>query len=87
MVLFTLALNRLLVLLDTMLEGLKIGQRTVKYTSLAYADDVTILLTSRADVVQMTEAIRVYERATGARLNPVKTKVITIGVWDTTEPV
>ena len=87
MVLFTLALNRLLVLLDSMLEGLKIGKRTVKYTSLAYADDVTVLLTSRADVVQLREAIRVYERATGARLNPVKTKVIPIGAWDTTEPI
>jgi hypothetical protein len=82
-----LALNPLLVLLDKMLEGLKIGRRTVKYTSVAYADDVIVLATSKDDIVNLREAIRIYGRATGARLNLVKTKVIPIGAWDTTENV
>jgi hypothetical protein len=79
MVLFTLALNPLLVLLDKMLEGLKIGRRAVKYRSLAYADDVAVLVTSKDDIVNLREALRIYERATGASLNLVKTKVIPIG--------
>jgi hypothetical protein len=87
MVLFTLASNPLLVLLDRMLEVLKIGRRTVKFTSLAYADDVTVLVTSKDDRVNLRDAIRIYERATGARLSLVKTKVIPIGAWDTTEDV
>ena len=76
MLILTLAWNPLLVLLDNVLEGLKIGQRTVKYTSLAYADDVIVLVISRADGVNLREAIRIYERATGARLNQVNTKMI-----------
>ena len=87
MVLFTLALNPLLVLLDKILEGLTIGRRKVKYTSLAYADNVTVLVTSKADIVNLREAIRIYEQATGARFNLVKSKVIPIGACDTPEPI
>jgi hypothetical protein len=82
-----LALNPLLVLLDKMLVGLTTGRRTVKYTSLAYADDVTVFVTSKHDVVNLREAVRIYEREEGTRLNLSKTKVIPIGAWDTTEHI
>ena len=53
----------------------------------AYADEVTIFVTSTADFDITKEAIRVYERASVARLNPRKSKALAIGSWCTQETV
>jgi len=45
----------------------------------AYADGVTIFVTSAADFAIIEEAIRPYERASGARLNPRKSQALAIG--------
>jgi len=44
-----------------------------------HADDVTIFVTSAADFAIIEEAIRLYERASGARLNPRKSKALSVG--------
>jgi hypothetical protein len=48
----------------------------------AYADDVTVFLTSPSDVRQLQEAILCYERATGARVNINKSKELALGPWN-----
>jgi hypothetical protein len=53
----------------------------------AYADDVTIFVTSPADFPVIKDAIRHYERASGACLNPRKSKALVIGGWNTPETV
>jgi len=45
----------------------------------AYANDVTIFVTSAADFAIIEEANRLYERASGARLNPRKSKALEVG--------
>jgi len=53
----------------------------------AYADDVTIFVTSTADFAIIEEAIRLYERASGACLNPRKSKALVVGSWFIPETV
>ena len=53
----------------------------------AYADDVIIFVTSAADFAIIEEAIHLYERASGARLNPRKSKDLAVGSWCTQETV
>jgi hypothetical protein len=46
-----------------------------------YADDVTVFVTHPEAFSAMQEAIRTYERATGACLNPRKSKALAVGAW------
>ena len=52
---------------------------------LAYADDITVFLSSREDIEKVHKAIRIYEQATGAQLNPNKSRALAVGGW--TEPI
>lgn len=45
----------------------------------AYADDVAIFLDSPDDAHKMLDLLRLYERASGARLNDHKTRVLLLG--------
>jgi hypothetical protein len=65
MLLYALSLNPLLTLLDTHLRGVHIGPRRHKYTSVVYADDVTVILADMAEVEILEGWFRIYERATG----------------------
>jgi hypothetical protein len=51
----------------------------------AYADHVTVIMTNSEDSRHLREAIRIYERATGARLNYGKSKAMEIGAWKNTD--
>jgi hypothetical protein len=51
-------------------------------TVVAYADDVTVLLTTPDDIRILQEIIHKYERATGARLNISKSHAMAVGSWD-----
>jgi hypothetical protein len=82
MQLFALCLNPLLCELDARLPGIKIGRNSKKTTVIAYADDVTILVTSLTDIHLIREAIRNYQAASGATLNISKSKAMAIGAWD-----
>ena len=54
---------------------------------IAYADDVSILVTSQENVAIIREAINSYEKATGATLNVTKPNAIAVGTWDTTRDI
>ena len=82
MQLFALCLNPLLYMLDERLTGIQIRCHSKKTTVVAYADDVTIFVTSPADIQPIQEAIRCYQSASGARLNIEKSKATAIGSWD-----
>jgi hypothetical protein len=51
----------------------------------AYADDVAIFVTHHADFQVIRDAARLYEQASGARLNVQKSKVNALGGWNNTE--
>ena len=79
MVLYTLVLHPLLKVLEEKLLGLRMRNQERHTSVIAYADDVTIFVTSIADFPIKEEAIRLFERASGARLNPRKSKAIAVG--------
>ena len=63
------------------------GNQELHTSVIAYADDVTIFVTSIADFPIIEEAIRLFERASGAGLNPRKSKAMAVGGWCTKETV
>jgi hypothetical protein len=48
----------------------------------AYADDVTVFLTSQDDIPNLCEILTSYEKATGAKINKAKSKILALGNWD-----
>jgi hypothetical protein len=62
-----------------------IGARGQRISVLAYADDITVFPLKREDIEKVHHAIRIYERATGAQLNPIKSRVL--AVWGWSEPI
>jgi hypothetical protein len=50
----------------------------------AYADDITSLVTAPEDIPAIRDEIRTYERATGAMLKIWKSKAMAVGVWNAT---
>ena len=79
MALYALCLHLFLRLLDLNLPCIRIGCRTRPTSVVAYADDVIIFVTSSADFASIEEAIRLHERASGARFNPRKSKALAVG--------
>ena len=61
MALYTLGLHQLLKVLEQKLPGLRMGKKEVHTSVIAYADDVTIFVTSIADFPIREEAIRLFE--------------------------
>ena len=49
---------------------------------IAYADDVSILMTSQEDLRTVRDAIACYEEATGATLNIEKSSALVVGTCD-----
>jgi len=81
--LFALCLNSILWLLDQTLTGIRIGRRS-RTAVVAYADDITLLVTDPKDIPALVETLRRYEKATGACLNIRKSKGMAAGSWNTT---
>jgi hypothetical protein len=52
---------------------------------LLYADDITVFLSNVEDIEKVNHAIRIYEQATGAHLNPNKSRALAVGGWK--EPI
>jgi hypothetical protein len=84
MVLYALCLHPLLRTIEQHLPGIPIGHLTRSVPVVAYADDITVCVTRPEDFTFILQAVRCYEQATGARLNPKKSKALPIGPW--TEP-
>jgi len=85
MVLYPLCLDPLIRSLEENLSGLQLGRSHQFVLVLAYADDVTVFVTQPAAFAKVHQAIRCFEKAIGARLNPTKSKALAVGAW--TEPV
>jgi hypothetical protein len=87
MALYTLCLHPFLKYLENKLPGITIGRRSRSTAVMAYADDVTIFLTSINDIHVVEEALRLYERASGACINLRKSKALTVGGCNTQESI
>jgi hypothetical protein len=87
MTLFTLCINPLIYLLEQQLRGIRVNWRQRKTAVVAYADDVTVLVTAPEEIATIEEALRCYEEATGAKLNITKSHALAVGSWDTTRTV
>jgi hypothetical protein len=85
MALFSLCINPLLTYLNKNLSGVRIGWSESNTAVVAYADDVTIFLTKAEEFRRVREAIELYEKASGARLNIRKSKALAIEGWENTD--
>jgi len=83
MLLFALCLNPFLWLSDQTLTGIRIS-REILTAVLAYADDITLLVTDPKDNPALAETIRKYEKARGACFNIRKSKGMAAGSCNTT---
>jgi len=81
MILFVLCLNSLLYYLDERLQIIRAHGTQWKTTVIAYADDISILVTSEEDVRTVRDAIACYEKATGATLNVASSSALAVGTW------
>jgi len=81
--LFALCLTPLLWLLDQTQSGIRIGRGT-RTAIVAYANDIILLVADPKDIPALAEALRMYEKATGACLNIRKSKAMAAGSWNTT---
>ena len=84
MLLYALCLNPLLTLLNEKVARLQIGRNGRRIVAVAYADDVTLCVTSPKDLPIIKDIIRTFEKASGARLNSHKSKALAIAGWDAT---
>ena len=87
MMLYALCLQPFLNFLNRKMAGIKIGNKTSSTAVVAYADDVTIFVTHATELAIVEEAINILEKASGARISPQKSKIITTGGWNTTETI
>jgi hypothetical protein len=83
MILFALCLDPLLRYLDGRLLGLRVHRSQTNSTVVAYADDVSILVTSPEDVQIISEAIICYEKAISVALNVAKSRALVVNSWNT----
>jgi hypothetical protein len=83
MQLYAICLDPLLNALEAIMTGSRIGRYHVKNTVIAYADDVTLLVSDPQDIPKIQAVIQTYETASGARINFKKSKATAIGTWKT----
>jgi len=82
MLLYALCLNPLLTLLNEKVARLQIGRTGRRIAAVAYADDVTLCVTSPNDLQTIKDIISTFEKASGARLNAHKSKALAVAGWD-----
>jgi hypothetical protein len=81
MALFTMCLHPFLTMLKQRLPRVRIGRDSKPASVLAYADDVTVFVTSVGDLLIVQDVIQQFEKASGARLNTRKSRILPIGRW------
>ena len=87
MSLFIVCLNSLLSALEKKLTGIWIGQRGTKTTVIAYADDMTIIVSKLEEIRILQETLNTYGEAIGAKINTRKSRVVALGSWNTSIPI
>jgi hypothetical protein len=65
--------------LEKELTGIQVGQRARRVSVVADADDVTVFVTHPTDFIAILNAVHTFEKATGAQLNPRKSKALAVG--------
>jgi hypothetical protein len=79
MLLYAQVLNPLLEALHYKFPGVRIGRR-INHTSVAaYPDDVTVFFTSQDDIPTTCEVLTSYEKATSAKINKAKSRIMALG--------
>jgi hypothetical protein len=71
----------LLQMIKHLLPGIRLPHGTSPISVVAYADDITIFATSPEDLRAIDGALTTFQRASGAQLNPHKSKSLAIGGW------
>lgn len=74
MLLYALCLHPFLRTLEKKLPGIQTGRRARPTSVVAYADDIMTFVTPTTDIPIIEDAIHQYENASGACLNPQKSK-------------
>jgi hypothetical protein len=80
-------MNPLIYLFEQQLRGIRVNWRQRKTAVVAYADNVTVLVTATEEIAAIEEALRCYEETTGAKLNIAKSHAMAAVSWDTTRTV
>ena len=80
-------MNPLLINLDKKLNGIYIRHNSTKTTAIAYADDITIIVTQPEEIDTIKETLHDYMHATGARINVNKSRAIALGSWNKSTPI
>jgi hypothetical protein len=83
MLIYSFCINPLLTALHEALPGVHIDRRKKHTSVLAYADDVSIFITSPADIPKVRDVIGCYAKAPGTTINTTKSKILALGTWDT----
>ena len=84
MQLFAICMGPLLCALESNLMGIRFGRNSHKSAVIAYADDVTLVLTSSTEIPKLQAILDEYGKACGAKISIQKSKVMALGMWDTT---
>jgi hypothetical protein len=87
MLLFALCINPLLINLDKTLKGVYSRHNSAKTTAIAYADDITIIVTQPGKVDTIKDTLHHYMQATGARINVNKSHAFALGSWNKLTPI
>jgi hypothetical protein len=82
MVLYAMCVHQLLLSLEGKLPAIRIGRHGAQCPVIAYADDI-IFVTRPTDLVLIQQSIQTYERASGAKLNAVKSQALAVANWAT----
>jgi hypothetical protein len=83
MILYSLCVNPLLTTLHGALPGVQIDHRNEHTTITAYADDVSIFITSPGDIPTVGDVLRTFEKASGAKISTTKSKILALSNWNT----
>jgi hypothetical protein len=76
MALYALCLHPFVKRLHDSLVGIKMGRHTVGTKEIVYADDVTVFVTKPCELAAVQQAVLLFERATGTKLNHRKSKAL-----------
>jgi len=78
---YALCLHPVLRTLEDNLLGIRLGRSTRSPAVVAYADDVTVLVTQPVYFAIIQVAVRCHVKATGSKLNSQKSKALPTGAW------
>jgi hypothetical protein len=82
MQLYALCLQPLLNLIKKKVARLQIGRNGRRIAAVAYADDVTLFVTSLNDLPIIKDIRHTFEKASGVRLNTHKSKALVTVGWN-----